>query len=62
MPRYRVDLHRKRQKEQREKQVMSNRTIDEINEELDQLDSTIKEKQKLLRAKQAQLKRIDSKV
>jgi hypothetical protein len=29
---------------------------------LDELESTIKEKQKLLRAKQAQLKRIDSKV
>jgi len=60
--RYRICVHRKEQKERREKQVMKNRNIEELERELKALDQEIEDKRRTLKAKEAQSKRLDSKV
>ena len=62
MGRYRIGLHQKEQRAKREEQIMKNRMIEGLDEELEKLDVERREKERLLIARQAQLKRLDSKV
>ena len=61
-PRYQIGLHQKRKKEQREKMVAQNESVEEMTKALNELEREIEIKRNKLEAKQAQLRRLDLKV